>query len=58
MATVELRIRDYIASSSGAAFLAREFARFGSLSVVARTLRKLVADKNSLSRRIPGLRPV
>jgi hypothetical protein len=45
MATVEQRIRDYIASSSDAAFLTSEFIRFGSRSIVARTLRKLVADK-------------
>ena len=45
MATVEQRIRDYIASSSDAAFPTREFMRFGSRSVVVRTLRKLIADK-------------
>ena len=45
MATVEQRIRDYIASSSDAAFLTREFMRFGSRSVVARALRKLVEDE-------------
>ena len=44
MATVEQRIRDYIASSSDAAFLTREFVRFGSRSAVARALRKLVED--------------
>ena len=45
MATVEKRIRDYIASSSDAAFLTNEFTGFGSRSVVARALRILVADK-------------
>lgn len=45
MATVEERIRDYIASSTDAAFLTNEFTGFGSRSVVARALRKLVADK-------------
>lgn len=45
MATVEDRIREYIASSSDAAFLTNEFLRFGSRSVVARALRKLVEDK-------------
>jgi hypothetical protein len=45
MATVEQRIREYIASSSDAAFLTSEFLRFGSRPVVARALRKLVEDK-------------
>jgi len=45
MATVEERIREYVASSSDAAFLTNEFVRFGSRSVVARALRKLVEDK-------------
>ena len=45
MATVEERIREYIAGSSDAAFLTSEFMRFGSRSVVARALRILVADK-------------
>lgn len=45
MATVEERIREYIASSSDAAFLTNEFVRFGSRSVVARALRKLVEDE-------------
>ena len=45
MATVEQKIRDYIASSSDAAFLTGEFLRFGSRSVVARALRRLVKDK-------------
>jgi hypothetical protein len=45
MATVEERIREYIASSSDAAFLTNEFLRFGSRSVVARALRRLVEDK-------------
>ena len=38
-------MRDYIASSSDAAFLTREFMRFGSRAVVARALRKLVEDE-------------
>ncbi len=45
MATVEERIRQYIASSSDAAFLTNEFLRFGSRSVVARALRKLTEDR-------------
>lgn len=45
MATVEERIREYIASSSDAAFLTNEFLRFGSRSTVARALRRLVEDK-------------
>ncbi len=45
MATVEERIRAYIASSSDAAFLTNEFAKFGSRSAVASVLRKLVKDK-------------
>lgn len=45
MATVEERMREYIASSPDAAFLTSEFQRFGSRSAVARALRKLVADK-------------
>ena len=45
MATVEQRIREYVASSSNAAFLTSEFLRFGSRAVVARALRKLVEDK-------------
>lgn len=45
MATVEERMREYIAESSDAAFLTSEFMRFGSRSVVARALRILVADK-------------
>ncbi len=45
MATVENRIRQYIASSPDAAFLTNEFLRFGSRSVVARALRRLVEDK-------------
>ncbi len=45
MATVAERIREYIASSSDAAFLTSEFLQFGSRSVVARALRKLVEDQ-------------
>lgn len=45
MATVEERIRQFVASSSDAAFLTNEFLRFGSRSVVARALRRLVNDK-------------
>ncbi|WP_298337567.1 hypothetical protein [Ferrimicrobium sp.] len=45
MATVEERIREYIASSSDAAFLTSEFVRFGSRSTVARALRKLMEDE-------------
>lgn len=45
MATVEQRIREYVASSSDAAFLTREFLRFGSRSVIAGVLRRLVEDK-------------
>ena len=45
MATVAERIREYIASSSDAAFLTSEFLQFGSRSVVARALRKLVEDR-------------
>ena len=45
MATVEQRIREYVASSSDAAFLTSEFLRFGSRAVVARALRKLVEDE-------------
>jgi hypothetical protein len=45
MATVEQRIREYVASSSDAAFLTSEFLRFGSRAVVARALRKLTEDE-------------
>lgn len=45
MATVEERIRTYIASSSDAAFLTNEFAKFGSRSAVASVLKKLVKDE-------------
>ena len=45
MATVEQRIREYVASSSDAAFLTSEFLRFGSRAVVARALRKLMEDE-------------
>ena len=45
MATVEERIRKYIASSSDAAFLTNEFLRFGSRSAVARALRNLIEDR-------------
>ena len=45
MATVEERIRKYIALSSDAAFLTNEFLRFGSRSVVARALRNLIEDR-------------
>ncbi len=45
MATVEERIREYIASSPDAAFLTNEFVRFGSRSVVAYALRKLLEDE-------------
>jgi hypothetical protein len=45
MATVEEKIREYVASSSDAAFLTKEFVRFGSRSTVARALRKLVEDR-------------
>ena len=45
MATVEQKIRDYVASSSDAAFLTSEFLRFGSRSAVAKALKKLVEDE-------------
>jgi len=45
MATVEEKIREYVASSSDAAFLTNEFVRFGSRSTVARALRKLLEDR-------------
>ena len=45
MATVEQRIREYVASSSNAPFLTSEFVRFGSRSVVSNAIRKLVKDE-------------
>ncbi len=48
MATVEQRIRDYIASSSDAAFLTSEFMRFGSKSVVAHNPKKRPLPLGSL----------
>jgi len=45
MATVEEKIRAYVASSSDVAFLTSEFVRFRGRSTVARALRKLVEDR-------------
>jgi len=45
MATVEEKIRAYVASSSDDAFITSEFVRFRDRSTVARALRKLVEDE-------------